>query len=62
MHLHENHYVKRAGVAGVRARAAGCRWSKSGAIYGPLARRRRGTEAKGAKKERPAGCCWGALV
>lgn len=23
MHLHENHYTKRAGVAGIRARAGG---------------------------------------
>ncbi|HBY9486492.1 hypothetical protein FCG69_011350 [Klebsiella pneumoniae] len=23
MHLHENHYIKRAGVAGIRARATG---------------------------------------
>lgn len=23
MHLHENHYIKRAGVAGIRARAVG---------------------------------------
>ncbi|KAB7492492.1 hypothetical protein CDA56_22980 [Klebsiella michiganensis] len=25
MHLHENHYTKRAGVAGIRARATGVR-------------------------------------
>lgn len=24
MHLHENHYIKRAGVAGIRARAVLC--------------------------------------
>ncbi|WP_072185529.1 hypothetical protein [Escherichia coli] len=31
MHLHENHYIKRAGVAGIRARATGCH-SNSNAI------------------------------
>ncbi|WP_089546131.1 hypothetical protein [Escherichia coli] len=30
-HLHENHYTKRAGVAGIRARATGCH-SNSNAI------------------------------
>ncbi|EON2920445.1 hypothetical protein ACUYMX_004840 [Escherichia coli] len=24
MHLHENHYIKRAGVAGIRARVVAC--------------------------------------
>ncbi|HHI4050209.1 TPA: hypothetical protein ACQ8JV_004165 [Escherichia coli] len=27
MHLHENHYIKRAGVAGIRARACGFEYS-----------------------------------
>ncbi|EGD5118862.1 hypothetical protein DTZ24_14005 [Escherichia coli] len=25
MQVHENHYIKRAGVAGIRARARGCK-------------------------------------
>ncbi|HBV93076.1 MAG TPA: hypothetical protein DEF80_19115, partial [Pantoea sp.] len=38
MQVHENHCIKRAGVAGLRARAVGARWSECGAISGPLAR------------------------
>ena len=26
MQVHENHYMKRAGVAGIRARATGVKW------------------------------------
>ncbi|MCT2419952.1 hypothetical protein N1689_19060 [Pantoea sp. XY16] len=36
MQVHENHCIKRAGVAGLRARAEGCRRSECGAISGPL--------------------------
>nr|WP_244638517.1 hypothetical protein [Pantoea agglomerans] len=38
MQVHENHCIKRAGVAGLRARAEGCRRSECGAISGPVAR------------------------
>ncbi|HCW99839.1 MAG TPA: hypothetical protein DHT39_13890 [Pantoea sp.] len=50
MQLHENHYIKRAGVAGVRARAEGWRWSERAAFSGPLARRQGARRAHGAKK------------
>ncbi|HBY7442773.1 TPA: hypothetical protein MI649_14120 [Klebsiella pneumoniae] len=36
MQVHENHYTKRAGVAGIRARAEGDWWSECGAMSGPL--------------------------
>ncbi|MBE0111916.1 hypothetical protein OLO36_20745 [Klebsiella pneumoniae] len=36
MQVHENHYTKRAGVAGIRARAEGGRWLECGAMSGPL--------------------------
>jgi len=39
MQVHENHCIKRAGVAGLRARAVGAGRSQTAAISGPLARR-----------------------
>ncbi|WP_454551379.1 hypothetical protein [Klebsiella aerogenes] len=33
MQVHENHYTKRAGVAGKRARARGCICNSAGHIY-----------------------------
>ncbi|MDS7761258.1 hypothetical protein PTQ53_19310 [Klebsiella michiganensis] len=33
MQVHENHYTKRGGVAGIRARALGRKWKK-GVMYG----------------------------
>lgn len=57
MQVHENHFVKRAGVAGVRARAGGCSRAKCGAISGALALRFGVTEDEEQKKERLAGCC-----
>jgi len=57
LQVHENHIVKRAGVAGVRARAGGCSCAKCGAISGALALRFDVAEDEGQKKERLAGCC-----
>nr|WP_071822011.1 hypothetical protein [Pantoea ananatis] len=36
MQVHENHYIKRAGVAGLRARATTVRTWQCGPISGPL--------------------------
>jgi len=50
LQVHENHIVKRAGVAGVRARAGGCSSAKCGAISGALALRFDVAEDEGQKK------------